>query len=121
MKPNADITLYHYVDKKYIRQYIKDVFWFDSKQSNVLKSGLVNADRVMIHIPITSVEDLEITTSKDLVIKGNITMEIDSASEQSESESLELLNATYDVFTVNAFDPKLYGSRNLQHYELSCK
>lgn len=121
MKPNADITLYHYSDGKFIRQYIEGVFWFDSKQSNVLKSGLVNADRVSIHVPATSVEELEIKTSKDLVIKGNISVEIDSSTPQKESASLRFLNETYDVFTVTAFDPKLYGSRNMQHYELSCK
>ena len=121
MKPNADITLYHFADGKYTRQVIKGVYWFAVKQSNVIKSGLTSADSVSIHIPITSVDNLEITTSKDLVISGIIDMEIDNTSQQTQSASLRTLNEAHDVFTVTAFDPKLYGSRRLQHYELSCK
>jgi hypothetical protein len=121
MKPNADITLYHYSDDKYTRQIIKGAYWFDVKQSNVIKSGLVNADSVSIHIPVTSVDNLEITTSKDLVINGIVDMEIDNSSQQTQSASLKALNQAYDVFTITVFDPKLYGSRRLQHYELSCK
>lgn len=121
MKPNADITLYHFADGKYTRQVIKGVYWFAVKQSNVIKSGLTSADSVSIHIPITSVDNLEITTSKDLVISGIIDMEIDNTSQQAQSASLKELNSLYEVHTVTAYDPKLYGSRRLQHYELSCK
>lgn len=121
MRPNADITLYHYADGKYTRQVIKGVYWFAVKQSNVIKSGLVNADEVLIHIPVTSIDSLEITTSKDLVINRIVEMEIDNTSQQTQSASLKALNQAYNVFTVTAFDPKLYGSRRLQHYELSCK
>lgn len=121
VKPNADITLYHYSDGKYTRQVIKGVYWFSVKQSNVIKSGLVNADSVLIHIPVTSAENLEITTSKDLVVNGIIDMEIDNTNHQTQSTSFKALNSVYDVYTVTAFDPKLYGSRRLQHYELSCK
>lgn len=121
MRPNTDITLYHYADGKYTRQVIKGVYWFAVKQSNVIKSGLVNADEVSIHIPVTSIDSLEITTSKDLVINRIVEMEIDNTSQQTQSASLKALNQAYNVFTVTAFDPKLYGSRRLQHYELSCK
>lgn len=121
MKPNADITLYHYADGKYTRQVIKGVYWFAVKQSNVIKSGLVNADSVSIHIPATSVDNLEITTSKDLAINGIVEIDIDNTSQQTQSASLKALNGAYDVYTVTTFDPKLYGSRRLQHYELSCK
>lgn len=121
MKPNADITLYHYADGKYTRQVIKSVYWFAVKQSNVIKSGLVNADSVSIHIPVTSVDNLEITTSKDLVINGIVEIDIDNTSQQTQSASFKALNDAYDVYTVTAMDPKLYGSRRLQHYELSCK
>lgn len=121
MRPNADITLYHYKDGEYIRRVIKNVYWFAVKQSNVLKTGLVNTDSVSIHIPISSTDSLEITTSKDLIVKGIVTMEIDNTSQQTQSASLKALNNLYEVHTVTAYDPKLYGSRRLQHYELSCK
>lgn len=121
MKPNADITLYHYTNNKYTRQVIKGVYWFAVKQSNVIKSGLVSADSISIHVPISSADKLEITTSKDLVVNGIVDMEIDNTSQQTQSSSLKALQDTHDTFTVTAFDPKLYGSRRLQHYELSCK
>lgn len=121
MKPNANITLYHFADGKYTRQVIKGVYWFAVKQSNVIKSGLSSADSVSIHILVTSVDNLEITTSKDLVVNGVVDIEINNTDQRTQSESLKELNVTYDVFTVTAFDPKLYGSRRLQHYELSCK
>ena len=121
MRPNADITLYHYKDGEYIRRVIKNVYWFAVKQSNVLKTGLTNADRATVHIPVTSVDNLEITTSKDFVVNGLIDMEIDNTSQQTQSTSLRELNEQYDTHTVTAFDPKLYGSKRLQHYVLSCK
>lgn len=121
MQPNADITLYNYVDGSYIRQVIKGVYWFTVKQSNVLKTGLVDADRVSIHIPISSCADLKVATSKDLVVNGIIDMEFDNTSQQTQSASLRALREAHEVFTITAFDPKLYGSKRLQHYELSCK
>ena len=121
MKPNADITLYKIKDGKYIRQAIRGVYWFAVKQSNVNRSGLTNADRISIHIPISSAEELEITTSKDLVVKGISEFEFDNTDQRTQSESLRSLKETHDVFTISAFDPKLYGSKRLQHYELSCK
>lgn len=121
MKPNADITLYKIEDGKYIRQAITGVYWFAVQQSNVNKSGLTNADRISIHIPISSAESLEIATNKDLVVKGISELEFDNTDQRTQSESLRELKALHEVFTITAFDPKLYGSKRLQHYELSCK
>lgn len=122
MYTNADITLYLYQeDGSYKRTPIEKVFWSDSKQSNVKETGLTSADSAKIMIPISSANDLEFTTAKDLVVKGIIEFEFDTTSQQTISESYKTLTATYDVHTVSSADDKRYGSKNMQHYDLSCK
>lgn len=121
MKPNADITYYHFANGVYTREVIKGVFWFESKQSNVLKTGLATVDGIMVHIPITSKENLVATLGKDIIINGIVSTDIDNTSQTTQSASLKTLKETYGFVTVSACDPKLYGSRNMQHYEVSCK
>ncbi len=122
MFTNADITLYSYVNGGYTRSVIHEVFWQEVKQSNVLKSGLTSADSVKIFIPLESIlGGLSLTTSKDLVIEGIVTTEIDNTTQQSISASLTALKATHSMYTVSVADNKLYGSLNMQHYQISCK
>lgn len=121
MQPNADITLYQLKDGNYTRQVIKGVYWFSVKQSNVLKTGLVDADKASIHVPVDAVDGLEVTTSKDMVARGIVDLEIDNTDQRTQSESLRALKESHEVYTITAFDPKLYGTKRLQHYELSCK
>jgi hypothetical protein len=121
MYTNADITIYLYDGGKYTRTPVEKVFWSDTKQSNIKETGLTNADSVKIMIPISSANNLEFTTSKDLVVKGIIDYEVDSTSQQTISNSLATLNKTYDVHTITSADDKRYGSSNMWHYDLSCK
>ena len=121
MYTNADMTLYHHDGAGYSREVIRDVFWQPSKISNFGKTGRTDADSVFVSIPATSKENLLITAGKDLVVKGVCDLEFDNTDERKQSESLRALKKTHDVFTVTAFDPKLYGSKDMQHYELSCK
>jgi hypothetical protein len=123
MYTNADMTLYSCgKDGKYTRSVINDVFWQESKQSNVEKTGLVSADSVKIFVPASSAPGgLDFTTSKDLVIKGVIATEFDNTSQATISASLTALKAAHDVYTVTIADGKLYGSQNMQHYQISCK
>lgn len=121
MYTNADITIYFKHGEIYSRQVIKNVFWSDSKQSNVNKTGMTTADAVKIMIPITSADNLVFNTGKDLVVKGEINYEFDNSTPQKISESLRYLNANYDVHTVTISDDKRYGSKNMHHYDLSCK
>jgi hypothetical protein len=121
MYTNADITLYLYNKGKYTRSVIKRVFWSDTRQANVKDTGLANADAVKIMIPITSADNLTFTIGKDLVIKGIIEHEIDSTSQQGISNSLKYLNENYETRTVTSADDKRYGSKEMHHYDLSCK
>ena len=121
MYTNADITLYHWNGTGYVRQEIKKVFWSDSKISNINKTGRMDVDTVYISIPESSAQELKITMGKDLIVKGICKLEFDNTSQQTQSESTKTLKAECEVFTVNSFDPKLYGSPAMRHYELSCK
>ncbi|HWT27621.1 MAG TPA: DUF6751 family protein [Mobilitalea sp.] len=129
MYTNTDMTLYSCgKDGKYTRSVIKGenskkgVFWQEVKQSNIEKIGLTSADSVKIFIPASSAPNgLKITTSKDIVVKGEIAFEFDNTSTQTIASSLTSLKSSNDVYTVTVFDGKLYGSNNIQHYQLSCK
>ena len=121
MYTNSDMTLYHWNGSGYDRQEIKDVFWQYSKISNINKTGQTDSDTVFISIPEASAEGLKVTTGKDLVVKGICPLQFDNTGQKEQSESLKKLKTNYEVFTVNAFDPKLYGSPMTRHYELSCK
>lgn len=122
MYTNADMTLYSWSTSGYTRKVIKGVFWQEVKQSNIEKIGLVSSDSVKVFIPVKSAQDsLCFTTSKDLAVKGVIAFEFDNTSEATRSTSFKSLNTSHDVHTVNAADGKLYGSSNMQHYQISCK
>ncbi|RDU21936.1 DUF6751 family protein [Anaerosacchariphilus polymeriproducens] len=121
MYTNADITLYQYSSSGYVRKVVNGVFWNEVKQSNVMRSGIANADSVVIFIPKSNVTDLEITTSKDLVVNGVIDFEFDNATSATISASMSTLIKTYDTHTITAFDKKIFGSEKMHHYQLSCK
>ncbi len=121
MRTNADITYYHKTDKGYFRRVIYGVFWDAVKSSNVIKSGMVNADSAKCFIPLQHVGTLEVTTGYDLIVLGVVPFEFDNTSQQTQSASFKSLSAQHNVFTVSSCDPKLYGSPHMQHYLLSCK
>lgn len=122
MYTNADITLYSWSAAGYARNEIQNVFWEEIKQSLIEKTGMTNSDSVKVFIPASSApEGLNFTTGKDMVIKGIVATEFDNASQQTITASLTALKAAHDVYTVTIADNKLYGSTNMQHYQLSCK
>lgn len=120
MYTNADMTLYHWNGSGYERKVVEKVFWDDTKISNITKTGRTDSDSVKILVPASSAV-LSVTTGRDLVVKGKCETEIDSTSQATDSESVRALKAEHEVFTVNAFDSKLYGSSRMRHYALSCK
>lgn len=120
MYTNASATLYSYQkDGTYKRTYFPSVFWDECKQSNIIKSGNVNSDSVSVFLPYLS--GLSFATSKDVIIKGKCETEINSTTSQKLSESLKCLKDNYVMLTVMVADPKDYGSKDMWHYELSCK
>ena len=121
MYTNADITLYSYVDNEYIRKVIKDVFWNEVKESNTLKSGLNTADSVKIFVPLENMPVTKITTGKDIIVKGVTEFEIDNTSQATQSASLNQLKKDCQFVTISSCDAKLFGSKRMQHYVLSCK
>ena len=119
MYTNTSVTLYLYSEGLYTKKIIDKAFWDERKASNVVKSGIQNADSLKVFIPYTT--DINFTTSKDLIAKGKIDYQIDTTSEKTIAESKKHLIDNYETFTVTSCDKKLYGSSNMQHYELSCK
>lgn len=150
MYTNTDATLYNYFkDKesgkvKYRKTYLKNVFWDDTKQNNVIKSGLTTIESVLICIPF-SVEtegkqyaspkeyfkltddkkDKSFTftaNSQDLIVKGRIDYDINNTSMQTISESLSYLRNNYDnVMTISVVDEKDFGSESMRHWEIGGK
>lgn len=126
MYTNADVTLYLYSregrTEKYIRVPVMDVYWEDSRQSSYLKTGQKDAVSALLVIPWASLnEPLRLTEGRDLVVKGIITDEIDSTSQETLSKSLAALKAEHSALTVTMVDERLYGSEAAWHYELGCK
>lgn len=121
MYTNADCTIYFNQNGQYIRQHIYNVFWSDSKQANVLKTGMTNADAVKVMIPIESANDLVFTAGKDIIMKGIIDLEFDNTSSKTISDSRKTLDLLGTVYTINMVDDKRYGSPNMHHWDLSCK
>lgn len=121
MFTNADCTVYFKQNGRYIRRAIANVFWSDSKQSNVLKTGKVDADSVKVMIPNESANDLIFTTGEDIIIKGIQEFEFDNTDGKSISDSRKALQNIGKVYTITVADDKRYGSEHMQHYDLSCK
>ena len=121
MYTNADMTLYSCSkDGKYTRKVIRNVFWQEVKQSLIEKTGLTSSDSIKVFIPVGSTPDgLNVTTSKDLVINGEVLTEFNNTSPQTISASLTALKAVHNVYTVTVADEKLYGSTTMRHYQIS--
>lgn len=121
MYTNADCTVYFNQNGQYIRRTILNVFWSDSKQANVLKTGMTGADSVKVMIPISSADNLAFTAGKDLIMKGIIELEFDNTSSKTISDSRKALELLGIVYTINMVDDKRYGSYNMHHWDLSCR
>lgn len=64
--------------------------------------------------------DLQFTKGKDLLIEGACEIEIDSTDARKQSESMDKL-VKAGAFTIMLADYKKYGSKSMQHWEVSCK
>nr|DAJ65103.1 MAG TPA: hypothetical protein [Caudoviricetes sp.] len=126
MFTNADITLYLYSKEgkteRYKKHIIRSVYWEDIEQSTFLKTGQRNACNAMVLIPFSSIKNkLDFTKGKDLVIKGVIDEDIDCTTQATMSQSLDKLRAKLGALTLASVAERLYGSKSVWHYELSCK
>lgn len=64
--------------------------------------------------------DLQFTKGKDLLIEGDCAIEIDTTDARKQSESMDKLVKAC-AFTIMLADYKKYGSKSMQHWEVSCK
>lgn len=64
--------------------------------------------------------DLQFTDGKDLLIEGACEIEIDTTDARKQSESMDKL-VKAGAFTIMKADYKKYGSKSMQHWEVSCK
>jgi hypothetical protein len=115
MKTPHDVTIYHKSvvnsAESWSRAQVKGVLWEDRKAANVLRSGLLEADRVAVYIPLARGE-LSIKGG-DVLVKGLVGDAI------SGSFTISDLKRKYaDVATVRSVDRMDYGSPALQHYQI---
>ena len=150
MYTNGNATLYNYYRDKtnnkdiYTKTFLRGIFWDDTKQANVLKSGLATIESVSVYIPFNvdagnkeflppkeyaklGVSDLDkyytfTTNSKDLIVEGIVDYNIDNTSSQTTSAGLQYLKSNYDkVMTVSVVDEKNYGTDEMRHWEIGGK
>lgn len=126
MYTNADITIYLYKKEgktdTFERLVVKNVYLEDTRQSSFLKTGQRNSSNALVIIPITNLNKLiKFTQGKDFIVKGTVDLEINSTDQAIISKKLAELKALDTCMTIVSVDEKLYGSRSVQHYELSCK
>lgn len=131
MHINGDITIYNaYYDavdrvNKYKRTIIKDVYIEEKLAANRLKSGLENADKLMVLVPVerlgtyVSGKDFDGSINtftfklSDRVVRGQVLYEvIDTTSE---------LDKLYETFTITSIDLRDQGNYHMQHIELGAK
>lgn len=119
MYTNTDITLYSFAGGRYERLVINNVFYQESEQTNIIKSGIANVSSALILIPYKT--DMLFKKGKDLIVKGICETLIDNTSPQTISQSIKALRQAHKVLTVMTADEKKIGSKDMWHYELGCK
>ncbi|MFV0344213.1 MAG: DUF6751 family protein [Anaerocolumna sp.] len=120
-KRTTKVTIYHLKEKKYKRNVYDKCFWEDDQAARITKTGLSSVASLYVSIPLTEAPDLIITKTKDFIVQGEVTFEIDNTTEATQSASLKTLNTNYLVYTINSFSKKDHGSPRMRHWELSGK
>ena len=128
MLDNETCTLYIKDGNGFNAYFVERCHWQESKASNVVKSGLQNADGIIVYIFVEGLDDelksvLESrrNAAQDIIVKGECNFTFDNSTPQAAAQSLKTLNAEYDVHTVMHIDKLLYGSPDLQHFKLSVR
>lgn len=133
------LTLYRFNGKGFDRYVIPQCHWQECKAANVLKSGMQNADGIVIYIPSNALvlapnnflfpsdrlflnADISpLCPSQDIIVKGECNFIFDNSSDRSVSESLKALRDKYEFHTVMSIDRLLYGSADMQHIKVSAR
>ena len=111
---NSEIT--HYTKAEYIKRNF-DVYSEQNSTGKSTKEGDRRSHALFVSVPTDKKLDFSVG---DFIIIGKISVDIDKASEKSESESLKGLRKEYQLFTISSVTPCLYGSKATWHYELEC-
>ena len=95
------------------RTQVPGVSWQESKAANVMRSGLLEADRVNVFVPLPHVPaglDIQIG---DVLVRGLVTDTV------SPSFTITALKAKYPrSATVRSVDPLDFSSARMQHLQL---
>ena len=76
----------------------------------------------LVMVPLSSLEGVvNFAKGKDLMVKGVIDFEFDNTSQATISEGIVKLKTNHKVLTLVSVDERLYGSKSVQHYELTGK
>lgn len=126
MFTNSDITLYLCTKEgkleKFTRRVVKNVYWEDVEHSTFIKTGQRGSCTALVMIPLNSLEGaINFTKGKDLLAKGVIDFEFDNTSQATIAEGIARLKTNYRALTLVSVDERLYGSKSVQHYELTGK
>lgn len=120
-------TLYLKSGNGFNRYYIPLCHWEERQANNVLKSGMANADSVVVYvfkndIPKALQELLKKhKVNQDMLVCGECGYEFDNATPQSVSACMKEFREEYDFHTVKSLDKLLYGSESLQHFKFSVR
>lgn len=125
---NESCTVFLKNGNGFDRFFVPNCHWQESEASNVLKSGLQNADGITVYVLKKDISaELETAlrarkkAAQDIIIKGECNFTFDNSTQQKVSESLRALNADNDTHTIMSIDRLLYGSEDLQHYKFSAR
>lgn len=143
MRCNTDCTIYNYYRnvssgvEEVITTHLDGVFWESRKAVNRIKAGMTEADSMTVYIPLDvtatgskpyidpvkyallSPEDARkhwtLTEGTDYIAKGI------TATASTSRELKEVMSGAYEHFKITSVDPKLFGSGNMRHWEVSGK
>ncbi len=117
MKPNADLTIYHKGVNAATRSeswtiaHVFRVFWEENRAANVIKSGLLEADRVTVYVPFSRGEMT--VQPGDVIVRGLVTEVI------TDNFTMSDLRAKYPASAaVRSVDRLDRGSLHLRHWQI---
>lgn len=106
-------TLYHRTlvagAESWTRTVIAGVLWEDRRAANVVRSGLLEADRAAVYIPLARGVTVDVG---DVLVRGTVTQTI------SPSYTMSQLRAAYPAIQVTSVDRMDYGSPAMQHLQI---
>lgn len=100
----------------YTRTPIESVHWEAEKAANVIKSGLLDADKASVYVPVIAADgsrrafDFRVG---DILVKGLVEDEISTSFTPT-----NLFKKYPDAVRVTSVDYLDYGSANMQHWRL---